>query len=478
MSLSSDRPVLDEIDLGSLEIARSVARPKPLRRDLFTRPDLRLRVDRLIALIDELVTEQVNAVIHHPRFQALEASWQSLRRLVGTTRANPRIKIRVLDLRWRELCRDLERAIEFDRSHLFRKIYEGEFGTPGGEPFGLLIGDYHIAHRPGQGRPTDDIAAVREMSRIAAAAFAPFILGVTPELFGLDSLAELCLPLDLPAVFRLPEYQRWRGFQETEDSRFVGLVLPRVLARQRYRDDDTRNDGFRFEERCGTHEEVLWGSGAYAFASVIMQAFAESGWFTQIRGGVLGIEQGGLVPDLETPSFETDRKDVATIFPGEVMIEDRQENELGELGFIPMVRANGTSLGVFCGNASAQHPRSYDRLAGTVNARLSSMLQYVLCVCRFAHYVKVIGRETVGSVKSPAEIEDRLQSWISGYVSSSDHAQLATLARYPLQEARVEVKEFPGKPGAYYCTAYLKPHFQMERVETSFRLVTDLAPAV
>jgi len=160
------------------------------------------------------------------------------------------------------------------------------------------------------------------------------------------------------------------------------------------------------------------------------------------------------------------------------MIEDRQENELGELGFIPMVRANGTSLGVFCGNASAQHPRSYDRLAGTVNARLSSMLQYVLCVCRFAHYVKVIGRETVGSVKSPAEIEDRLQSWISGYVSSSDHAQLATLARYPLQEARVEVKEFPGKPGAYYCTAYLKPHFQMERVETSFRLVTDLAPAV
>jgi type VI secretion system protein ImpD len=477
MPMISGSPVLDTIDPRSLELQWSGPRPEVHGQILSARMELRLHVDRLIALIDELVTEQVNAVIHNPRFQALEASWRSLRRLVGTTMGNPRIKLRVLDLRWKELCRDLERAIEFDQSHLFRKIYEDEFGTPGGEPFGLLIGDYQIAHRPGQGRPTDDVAAVRGMSRIAAAAFAPFILGVSPELFGLDSFAELSLPLDLPAVFRLPEYHRWRSFQETEDSRFVGLVLPRVLVRERYRDDDTRIDGFRFEEGCGTHEEVLWGSGAYAFASVVMQAFAESGWFTQIRGGVLGIEQGGLVPDLETPSFETDRKGVATIFPGEVMLEDRQESELGELGFISMLRANGTSLGVFCGNASAQHPRSYDRLAATVNARLSSMLQYVLCVCRFAHYVKVIGRETVGSVKSPAEIEERLQSWITGYVSSSDHVQLATLARYPLQEARIEVKELPGKPGAYYCTAYLKPHFQIERVETSFRLVTDLAAA-
>jgi type VI secretion system protein ImpD len=477
MSLSADPSVLEVIDLGSLGVASSDPRPAMLGRCTATRMDLRLHVDRIIALVDQLVTEQVNAVIHHPRFQALEASWRSLRRLVRTANGNPRIKIRVLDLRWSELCRDLERAIEFDQSHLFRKIYEEEFGMPGGEPFGLLIGDYQISHWRSRARLTDDVAAVREMSRIAAAAFAPFILGVAPELFGLDSFAELCRPVDLPTVFRLPEYMRWRGFQETDDSRFVGLVLPRILARQYYRDDDTRIDGFRFEERCGTNEEVLWGSGTYAFAGVVIQAFAESGWFTQIRGGVLGVEQGGLVPDLEIPSFDTDQRDVATIFPGEVMIEDRQETELGELGFIPMVRANGTSLGVFCGNASAQHPRSYDRLVATINARLSSMLQYVLCVCRFAHYLKVIGRETVGSVKSAAEIEERLQSWITGYVSISDHMQLATLARYPLQEARIEVREFPGKPGAYYCTAYLKPHFQVERVETSFRLVTDLAPA-
>jgi type VI secretion system protein ImpD len=208
-----------------------------------------------------------------------------------------------------------------------------------------------------------------------------------------------------------------------------------------------------------------------------MRAFAESGWFTQIRGGVLGVEEGGLVPDLEIPWFETDRRDVVTIFPAEAMIEDGRESELSELGFIPMVRANGTPLGVFCSNASAQRPRSYDRLAANVNARLSSMLQYILCVSRFAHYVKIIGRNTVGSVRSPAEIETRLQTWITEYVSINDHATLDALARYPLREARIEVKELPGKPGSYYCTAHLKPHFQIERVETSFRLVTELAPA-
>lgn len=474
MSPDTVSPLLDQIDTGSLDLPID---RRPALPDRVTATDLRLRIDRTIALIDTLLTEQVNAVIHHPRLQALEASWRSLRRLVRTAGANPRIKIRVLDLRWAELCRDLERTIEFDQSHLFYKIYEEEFGTPGGEPFGLLIGDYHIAHRRGPGRSTDDVAALREMSRIAAAAFAPFIVGVTPEFFGLDSFAELCLPVNLPAIFQLPEYLRWRSFQDTEDSRFVGLVMPRILARQTYRDDDSRVDQFRFEEECGAHEQLLWGAGAYGFAGVVMRAFAESGWFTHIRGGILGIEEGGLIPELEIPSFETDDRGVATIFPAEVTIEDRQEAELGELGLIPMVRANGTSLAVFCGNASAQRPKTYDRLATTVNARLSSMLQYILCVCRFAHYLKVIGRETLGSVKSAAEVEQRLQSWIGQFVNVNEHASLATMAQYPLREARIEVRELSAKPGSYYCTASLKPHFQLERVETSFRLVTELAAA-
>jgi type VI secretion system protein ImpD len=438
---------------------------------------LALKIDRLIANIDEMLTEQVNAVIHHPRFQALEASWRSLTRLVGTAGRNPRIKVRALDVRWTELCRDFERAIEFDRSQLFRKIYEDEFGMAGGEPFGLLVGDYQVLHRRGGSRTTDDVAALRELSRVAAAAFAPIVLDVAPELFGLDSLAELSLPRDLAAVFRLPEYQRWLVFQEGEDSRFVGLALPRVLARPIYRDDDTRTDGFRFEEHCEDHQAVLWGGGAYAFAAVALRAFDESGWFTQIRGGVLGLESGGLVPDLDIPWFDTDARGVATIFPGETLIDDAQESALSELGVIPMVRANGTSLGVFSGNASAQRPRSYDRLAASINARLSSMLQYVLCVSRFAHYIKVIGRDTVGAVKSPEEIEEKLQNWVMQYVSVSENVSLATLARYPLQEARIEVQELPGKPGSYYCTAQLKPHFQIERVETSFRLITELASA-
>lgn len=437
---------------------------------------VRLAIDRIVAMIDDLVTEQVNAVIHHPRFQALEASWRSVYRLAGAAGLNPRIKLRVLDIRWAEICRDLERALEFDRSHLFRKIYEDEFGMPGGEPYGLLIGDYQIVHKRGLGRSTDDVAAVQELSRIAAAAFAPLLLGAAPEIFGLDSFAEFSLPRDLAASFQLPEFQRWCGVQEASDSRFVGVLLPRILTRQTYRDDDTRIDGFRYEESSGSHQTVLWGNAAYAFAGVVMRAFDDSGWFTHLRGGVLGVEHGGLVEDGEIPWFDTDAPNVATIFPGETMMEDAQESEVSELGFIPMVRANGTSLGVFCGNGSIQRPRTYDRLVASVNARLSSMLQYVLCVARFAHYIKVMGRDMVGSIKSAEELERKLQSWIFQYVSDNDSDSMETLARYPLQEARIEIRELPGKPGSYYCTAVLKPHLQIERVDTSFRLVTELVP--
>jgi type VI secretion system protein ImpD len=437
---------------------------------------IKLQIDRIIARIDDLVTEQVNLVIHHPRFQSIEATWRSVHSLVESAGRSHQIKIKVLDISWAEVCHDLERAIEFDQTQLFRKIYEEEFGMPGGEPYGLLIGDYQVAPHRGAGRRTDDIAAIRELSRIAAAAFAPILLGATPELFGLDSFAELSMPSNLATVFQLPEFQRWCSFQDTEDARFIGITLPRVLTRQTYRDDDTRVDGFRFTEDSGSHHSLLWGSTSYAFAKVVLRAVNRSGWFTQIRGGVLGVEEGGLVEDLVIPWFETDARNVAPIFPGETIIQEAQENALSEFGFIPMVRANGTSLGVFCGNASVQRPRTYDRLVATVNARLSAMLQYVLCVSRFAHYIKVMGRDIIGSVKSPSQVEDKLQSWIEDYVSVDDYASLDTLARYPLQEAQIEVKELPGKPGSYYCTAHLKPHFQLERVDTSFRLVTELVP--
>lgn len=459
------------------------ADPGVAGRAATSRPSLdgeavRLRIDRVIAGIDALITAQVNAVIHHERFRRLEASWRSVSRLVETAGRSPsRIKLRVLDLRWPELCRDLERAPEFDRSQLFQKIYEEEFGTAGGQPFGLLIGDYAVAHRRGPERKTDDIAALQGMARIAAAAFAPFVVGVSPELFGLDDFVGLSLPIDLAAIFRGPEYDRWRSFQEYEDARFVGLVLPGIVARGSYRDDDTRSEGFRFREQRTAADEIPWGSGAYAFAAVVMRAFAESGWFAAIRGGVMGIEEGGLVPDLEIPWFETDAPGVATIFPGAALIEDAQEAELGELGFIPMVRANGTSLGVFCGNASAQRPRVYDRLAATVNARLSSMLQYILCVSRFAHYIKILGREKTGSFASAEELQRNLQNWVMEYCNTNELAPLDTLAKYPLRDARIEVRPLAGRSGTFYCIAHLQPHFQLERVETSFRLMTALGPA-
>lgn len=445
------------------------------RRVLAANPEATRRcIDRVIAGIDARLTEQLNAIIGHPRFRALEASWRSLARLLETATRNPGVRIRLLDLRWHELCRDLERAVEFDHSQLFIKIYEEEFGRAGGEPFGLLVGDYTVSHRRRADRPTDDIAALQGMARIAAAAFAPFVVGATPQLFGLDDFGELALPRDLTGAMRDSEYDRWHSFQENEDSRFLGIVLPDMLVRAPYRDDDARRDGFRYHDDSGEDGALVWGSGAYAFAGVAMRAFAESGWFAGIRGGIVGEDEGGIVPDLDIPWFDTDRAGVATIFPGEVQIEDTEETELSDLGFIPIVRANGTSLAVFCSNASVQRPKTYDQVAATVNARLSSMLQYILCVSRFAHYLKTLGREVIGSVATAQTIQQRLQTWITQYCNTNDTAPLATLARRPLREARIEIREMADRPGSFYCVAHLQPHFQLDRIETSFRLITDL----
>lgn len=479
-----DDPSTGDLLIGltlSLSEGRPVAEtPRPKERISDT-ASIRLTIDRIIAGIDLIITEQVNAVIHHPRFRRLEGSWRSLARLVKTAEHSQRadIKLQVLDVRWPELCRDLERAIEFDQSELWRKIYEGEFGTAGGNPFGLLVGDYLVAHRRGPGRPTDDIAALQGMARIAAAAFAPFVVTVAPEFLGLDEFADLSTPIgDLAALFNGPEYERWRSFQEHPDARFVGLVLPRVAVRDTYRDDGTRLDGFRFREYRSTHDDIPWGCGTYAFAAVVMRAFAESGWFAAIRGGKIGEVNGGLVPDLDIPGFATDAPGVAAIFPGEVQIQDGLEAELGDAGFIPMVRAYGTPLGVFCGNASAQRPRTYDRLAATINARLSAMLQYILCASRFAHYLKCIARDKIGSISSADAIERYLQDWLTQYCNSNDRAPPEIQAQMPLREGRIEIRAVPGKPGSFHCVTYLQPHFQLERVETSFRLTTEVqAPA-
>ncbi len=440
-------------------------------------------IDRDIAWLDRLLTDQVNAILRHVRLQRLEASWRGIRYLVDLSDEVDGIKLRVLNIAWPEVCRDLERAIEFDQSQLFAKIYSEEFGMPGGEPFGVLIGDYEVQHLRGAEHATDDVAALKALSSVAAAAFAPFVVGCTPRMFSLESFSDLGLPIDLQAIFRQGEYQRWKSLQETEDARFIGLTLPRVLMRRRHRDDGSRIDGFRFQGR-GTKAEghgyrdhgYLWGNAVYAFAAVLIRAFATSGWFADIRGARRDVLGGGIVVGLPVDSFETDKPGVAVKFATDVILSERREKELSDLGFIPLSKAANTEYSVFYSNQSAQVAKHYDNPAAAANARLSTMLQYIMCVSRFAHYIKVIGRDRIGSFATPEVCEDFLQRWLHGYTTGNDDAGPETKARYPLREASVRVRELPSRPGIYHCTVHLRPHFQLDQVLSAFKLVTELAP--
>lgn len=444
-----------------------------------TKDQVLLHLSREIARLDGILTRQVNAILHHPQFQKLEASWRGLKYLVEQSVDADNIKIRVLNISWKEIARDAERAIEFDQSQLFKKIYGEEFDTPGGEPYGLLIGDYEIRHRPGPDHPTDDLSVLTSVSHVAAAAFAPFVASADPALLGLDDFVQLERPLNLSRTFEQMEYLKWRAFRDSEDSRFVGLALPRVLTRLPYEDDGSRVDGFRFKEDVEgpDRDKYLWGNAAYAFASVVVRAFAQTGWLAEIRGVQRGVEGGGLVTGLPTPSFKTDRRGVAPRFGTEVAVTDEQEKELGELGFIPLCHCHDTEYAAFYGNQSVQKAKKFDVAAATINAKLSAMLQYMLCVSRFAHYVKVIGRDKVGSFAEADECENFLHRWLQRYVTGDSDASTEVKARYPLREASVEVRERPDKPGVYGTVMRLRPHYQLDEVVAAVRLVTELAPA-
>jgi type VI secretion system ImpC/EvpB family protein len=442
-----------------------------------TREDVLRLLAQDVARIDRLITGQVNAILHHPDFQRLEASWRGLRYLVQQVPEDASVKVRVLHLPWKELCRDLERALEFDQSQLFRKVYEEEFGTPGGQPFGVLLGDYELRHRVGPGSPTDDMRALARVSAVAAAAFAPFIAGAHPALLELDDFAELEQPLDLTRSFQSVNYLQWRTIRNSEDARFVGLTLPRVLMRLPYDGRRRRDDAFCFREDVERPDRsrYLWGSAVYAFGAVLVRTFAECGWLASIHGlpapGTLG---GGLVTELPVASFDTDPERVAPRPSTDVQLTDRLEKELGELGFIPLCHCPDTDLAVFAGAQSVQKPAKYDEPSATTNARLSSMLQYMLCVARFAHFLKVIARDKVGSFATPESLEDHLNRWLMGYMTSNEADDDETLARYPLREARVQLREHPGKPGSYVCVIHLKPHTQVDQVATTIRLMTEL----
>jgi type VI secretion system protein ImpC len=430
-------------------------------------------IDRAIAAIDAKLSAQLNEVMHHPRFLQLEGSWRGLNYLVMNSETGTSLKLRVLNLPKRELHRDLTRAVEFDQSQLFKQIYENEFGTPGGEPYGALIGDYEWTNHP------DDIEDLRLVSNVAAGAFAPFISAAGAKMFGFETWTELSRPRDLAKIFDTIEYSKWRSFRDTEDSRFVNLVLPRTVARLPYGAATKPIDEFAYEEapfdatgaaRSMNHENYCWMNAAYVMGTRLTEAFAQTGFCVAIRGA----EGGGKVENLPFHVFTSDDGDLDAKCPTEIGITDRREFELSNLGFLPLCHYKNTDYAVFFGAQSTQKPKKYDRPEATSNAAISARLPYLMATSRFAHYLKVMARDKIGSFMEATDCEAWLNRWIQNYVNSNEAGGQEMKARYPLREARIEVREIPGRPGSYNAIAYLRPWLQMEELTTSMRLVARI----
>ena len=433
------------------------------------------RLNTDVARIDELLNAQLNAVLHHPAFQKFEASWRGLKYLVDSVPEGANVKVRVLTATWKEVVRDQERAIEFDQSQLFRKVYNEEFGTPGGEPYGMLVGNYDVCHRPYPDHQTDDITALRGIAGVAAAAFAPFVCGIDPRFFELDSFTELELPLDLERTFTQLDYLKWRAFRDEEDSRFVGLALPRVVYRRPYGDVPGDTHGFDFREDTATpgRSDYLWGNPVFALAACAVRAFAETNWLADVRGARPDAANGGRVIGLPAIGYGTGSAETPRSV-AEAHLTDHREKELSDLGFIPLCHTPGAAEAAFYSTPSAQKPKTFDAAVPTANARLSAMLHYILCASRFAHYLKVIMRDRVGAYTTAADVEDKLAKWLAGFVVSNEDASPEMKAKYPLREGKVSVRETDGKPGTYQCSVFLRPHFQLDQLSAGIRLTTQL----
>jgi len=429
--------------------------------------DTEAMINARIAQIDHLLSLQLNEILHHPEFQKLEASWRGLKYLLAQSETGVMLKIKILNVSKKDLLRDLQRAPEFDQSALFKKIYEEEYGVFGGTPFGAMVGDYYF-DKSGQ-----DMELLEKVSNVAAAAHAPFLTSAGPEMFNLESFTELDQPRDLAKVFDTTEYAKWKAFRGTEDSRYVALTGPRVLVREPYGSATVPIEAFNYEERVdGTdHSQYLWGNSAYALAANVNKAFALYGWCASIRG----VESGGLVEGLPVHNFRTDAGELVMKCPTEVQITDRREKELADLGFVPLVHQKGTPNAAFFSVQSAQKPKVYDQPAASASARLSAQLPYIFATSRFAHYLKVMMRDKIGGYTTRAETEAFLNGWINQYVAL-ENAPPMIKSRKPLSEARIDVMEVPGKPGVYRAVAFLKPHYQLDELSVSMRLVAELPP--
>jgi type VI secretion system protein ImpC len=379
----------------------------------------------------------------------------------------------VLNLKKKDLHKDLTKAVEFDQSQVFKKIYESEFGTPGGEPYGALIGDYEF------GSGTEDLEVLQGMSNVAAASFAPFISAANPKMFGLESFNELSKPRDLEKIFESSEYIKWRGFRESDDSRFVTLTMPRVLARVPYGSKGREIEEFGFEEAeidgsgkatAMSSDKFTWMNASYALGERLTSAFSKNGWCVAVRGA----EGGGKVENLPSFTFTSDDGDVDQQCPTEIGITDRREAELSKLGFLPLCHYKGSDYAVFFGAQTTQKPKKYDSPDATANAAISARLPYIMATARFSHYLKVMGRDKIGSFLEAKDCENWLNNWIRNYVNGNPDASADMKAKYPLAEASISVKEVPGAPGSYNAVAYLRPWLQMEELTASMRLVARI----
>jgi type VI secretion system protein ImpC len=429
--------------------------------------DVEINIKTWIAEIDRKLTSQLNEILHDPGFQQLESTWRGLHYLVHQSETGEMLKIRVLNVKKSDLFKDLEKAVEFDQSSLFKKIYEEEYGQLGGQPYGMLVGDYEFGRHP------EDISLLKMISGVAASAHAPFVAAASPKLFGFDSYTELANPRDLAKIFDSVEYAAWKSFRESEDSRYVALTLPRVLSRLPYGANFKRVTEFNFEEQVDgkEHNNYAWMNAAWAYAARITDAYALYGWLARTRG----VEGGGKVEGLPVHTFPTDDGDIAMKCPTEIAISDRREFELSNLGFLPLLHSKGKDFAVFMGAQSCQKPKTYFDPAANANAELSAKFNLILNTSRFAHYLKVMARDKIGSFMELGQCSTWLNNWIQNYVVASPELVGDDVkAKKPLADAKVNVRAVAGKPGSYEAVAYLRPHFQLETLTTSMRLVAEV----
>jgi type VI secretion system protein ImpC len=431
--------------------------------------DVILSIESMIAEIDRKLTQQVNAVLHHPDFQQLESAWRGLHYLVNNTETDEMLKIKVMNISKTEVHKTLKRykGTAWDQSPLFKKIYEEEFGQFGGEPFGCLLGDYYFD----QSAP--DVELLGELAKVGAASHMPFLAAAAPSLMGMKSWQELANPRDLTKIFTTPEYAAWRSLRESDDARYLGLAMPRFLSRLPYGAKTNPVEAFAFEEDTGggEHGKYTWTNAAYAMAVNINRSHKIYGWGSRIRG----IESGGAVEGLPTHTFPNDEGGVDMKCPTEIAISDRREAELARNGLMPLVHRKNSDFAAFIGAQSLQKPTEYDDPDATANARLAANLPYLFATCRFAHYLKCIARDKVGSFKERADMEKWLNAWIMNYVDGDPaNSSETTKAQKPLAAAQVVVEEIPGNPGYYSSKFFLRPHYQLEGLTVSLRLVSKL----